>query len=207
MTLNTAFHIRAAALSDLDAIKRICLETSFAPDDVRYRALIPLRWATPYVEYNPENCFVVVNAAQADNVGGYILSALDTLSFRQYRFLHYEAQMQAALKEVLPLFSNEEQEDLKALFSLTPPKLDAVEKEIIEEYPAHLHIDISQTLQRRGLGSKLMDRLIAHLKEKKVPGVHLRVAADNALGIRFYRKYGFDALLEADFTLYYGMRI
>src|SRR5690606_2707699 len=44
-------------------------------------------------------------------------------------------------------------------------------------HPAHLHIDLLPQLQRRGLGSRLLDTLRAALADRGVPGVHLGYAA------------------------------
>ena len=62
------------------------------------------------------------------------------------------------------------------------------------EYPAHLHIDLLDDYQRKGLGSKLVGALSEHLKAKGIAGLMLTVGGSNELGINFYKKYGFTEL-------------
>ena len=65
----------------------------------------------------------------------------------------------------------------------------------MKNYPAHLHIDIDSNYQRLGIGTRLMDALINHLKAKGVkPGLMLVVGATNEQGRNFYKKYGFKEL-------------
>ena len=52
-----------------------------------------------------------------------------------------------------------------------------------------------------GLGRKLMDALISHLKKKDIKGVVLGVSAQNEKGINFYKKYGGKVIETIDFPI------
>lgn len=45
-----------------------------------------------------------------------------------------------------------------------------------DEYPAHLHVDISEAGTGKGGGRLLMNTLLEHLKEQGIKGVMLMVA-------------------------------
>ena len=56
------------------------------------------------------------------------------------------------------------------------------------EYPAHLHIDVLPEYQRMGLGHKMTDVLLAHLKEK---GVKVIFSHANMQPLSVMKKAGF----------------
>ena len=58
-------------------------------------------------------------------------------------------------------------------------------------YRTHLHIDILPEAQRMGLGTKLIDTLCAHLKEKNIKNVSVLTISTDSMGYKFYTKYGF----------------
>jgi GNAT superfamily N-acetyltransferase len=66
-----------------------------------------------------------------------------------------------------------------------------------EEYPAHLHIDLTPPYHHKGYGTLLIKRLREHLAEKGVPGVMLTVGSKNVNAVKFYTKCGFTLLEQA----------
>ena len=63
-----------------------------------------------------------------------------------------------------------------------------------KKYPAHLHIDISDCCQGQGVGTRLIETLCEHLKEKNVKGLMLSCGMTNKGALKFYRKNGFNQL-------------
>jgi GNAT superfamily N-acetyltransferase len=63
-----------------------------------------------------------------------------------------------------------------------------------DTYPAHLHIDLLPELQGQGWGRRLIDTLVAALRERGVTGLHLASSSDNAGAIAFYPRVGFTPL-------------
>ena len=57
-------------------------------------------------------------------------------------------------------------------------------------YPAHFHIAVDSGYQRRGLGTKLVERFLADLRGKGIAGVHLITSKDQS-NVAFYEKLGF----------------
>jgi len=62
--------------------------------------------------------------------------------------------------------------------------------QLVEEYPAHLHIDLLPGHQRKGFGRQLMETFCGKLRQEGVKGVHLVMAAENTNGM-FYERLGF----------------
>jgi ribosomal protein S18 acetylase RimI-like enzyme len=69
---------------------------------------------------------------------------------------------------------------------------------VVTRYPAHLHIDLLPVLQGKGVGRAMMNRLLADLRARGVPGVHLGVDARNLRAVGFYEHLGFEHLDDMD---------
>ena len=142
-----------------------------------------------YIEKEPENCFVAVD--ENDRAIGYIIS---TENFDKF----------------YPVFVDEYYTRIKkwefrrrksALRSVIP------HEKYKEEYPAHLHIDILPEYQHMGLGTKLMNALCDHLRQKGIKGVMFTVWHKNHNAIKFYEKYGFKLIETKETTLVYGLKL
>ena len=78
---------------------------------------------------------------------------------------------------------------------------------VVEQYPAHLHIDLLPRLQGKGVGRALMERLPDALDQRKVTGVHLDVAPGNRRAIGFYQRLGFSRLTGHRGGVFMGLRL
>lgn len=140
-----------------------------------------------YIEKEPQNCFIAAN--RKDEAIGYILCAEN---FETWENLFTEEYLK---KTHNPITKGMGKGTIHGL------------RKYAKEYPAHLHIDITETYQRRGIGTKLMDALLEHLKEKRVSGVMFSVAPDNEKGVNFYKKYGFVELGRTEQEITMGMKL
>ncbi len=180
--------IRRAVSGDRDALYDVCVRTGDAGEDARplYRNfdLLGEIWVGPYLALQPDLAFV---AEDDDGVVGYVLGAEDTQAFEAA----CEQRWWPALRTRYP--------DPPADAGLTaegrlirrihhPPTTPA---SVVEEYPAHLHVDIVPRGQGHGIGRRLMMTLFDALVGRGVDGVHLDVAARNARAIGFYKHLGF----------------
>ena len=77
----------------------------------------------------------------------------------------------------------------------------------VEDYPAHLHIDILPLAQKKGYGSKLITVFIKQLNYLNVKGVHLVVGKKNQNAIGFYKKVGFQQLKELEESIVFGKKL
>ena len=168
--------IRPARPKDLAAMEEICLDTAVATA----RRLKPVREAflmvfcDYYVQQEIRHCFVAVDAQ--DIPVGYILCAPSFDRWKKGIYADYLDHSKNVIAK-----------------SIVKGETEAME-EFATSFPAHLHIDLLPSYQRMGLGTRLMDTLIAHLRDQGISGVMLGVGSDNEKGKNFYRKYGFEEL-------------
>lgn len=181
--------IRRYAPRDFDAVSHVCLCTAERGDDATGSyvsdELIPDIFARPYVLYEPELAFVL-EAGQ--RVVGYILGVADTARFVE----RYERQWLPGLadryRHVVPPTTRCE---LMRHLGFTPRRMLIPE---LASYPAHLHIDLLPPHRGQGHGRALIQTLVAALRERGVPGLHLSLDPDNTSARAFYDRVGFREL-------------
>jgi ribosomal protein S18 acetylase RimI-like enzyme len=64
----------------------------------------------------------------------------------------------------------------------------------LEEYPAHLHIDLLPPFQGAGHGRALMETFYAAAAQAGASGVHVTVTTANTRALGFYHRLGFRRL-------------
>jgi ribosomal protein S18 acetylase RimI-like enzyme len=74
--------------------------------------------------------------------------------------------------------------------------LAAEHNELFRHYPAHLHINILPSHQRRGHGRKLISAFLNQIRSQQeesgtAKGIQLVMAGNNAAGEKFYQSCGF----------------
>lgn len=183
------YKIREYMDKDRDSVERICAGPSsggFGDNPLVKEALLTV-FSHYYIEKEPDNCFIVADSE--DNAAGYVLCAED---FRRWETVFVRDYIESSDNPVTKMMGAGTIEDLR---------------KYADEYPAHLHIDLDESCQRKGLGTQLMDRLISHLRDKNVRGLCLCVAPDNEKGVHFYHKYGFYELESGEQEIVMGLRL
>ena len=179
--------VRPYQESDHDQVQGICLALADNPafQSDMMKQLLLNAFCNYYIEQEPENCFVGVDG---EKVVGYIVCTENTKAWAE---------------EFPGLYVPDWEENPMRMFyegTMASPIKYA------DQYPAHLHIDLLPQYQRQGLGSRLMDALIAHLKRKGVSGVMFGVANDNENAKKFYQSYGFEVIEVAEAETVMGMK-
>ncbi len=157
-------------------------------------SISPYIWANPYIRLYPQNCFVVDSGA--GTAVGYIVGTPDTKDYIARYRAEYIPTLDAEKfpKPSMKSSADWEGELPKALLQhlYTPEELLQEDfPQLLEEYPAHLHIDLLLEYQRRGFGRQLMDMFCQRLRGDGAKGVHLVMAVDNKNGM-FYERMGFE---------------
>lgn len=202
-----AIEIRILQLADEEAIKDICFVTSAwgRDDKEELRDLIALRWCLHYLRYERMHCHVAVDTEKEFAVVGYLLCAPST---KQYEIEYREKTLpmiDAEIKRLQPK-PGLAQMNLKKDFLLSSKiKLGAKVKKVIEEYPAHIHIDIYPSYHRRGIGRMLFAAHEEHLREIGCEGYHLTVGTSNEAAVRFYRAMGMEDTAHIGGKLNFGI--
>jgi len=194
---------------DEKELSDLCFRTSFVYPDPKLKEFINWRWLIPYCRTEAANSFKAYDS-EKNIIAGYILSTLDTINFEKKCISLYQNDSEIRNRQFLNSneLSKEEIARFNSLYIYPVSKKEDPDYKIKIEYPAHLHIDVHPDYQGKGLGHKLTDTLIAHLKDKKCKGLHLSVGSTNLKGISFYKKYGFTQLTDnIDDGIYFGLKL
>ena len=141
--------IRRAALHDLPGVYRVCIRTGDAGADATslYQDpdLLGHVFVGPYVVGEPDRALVVVDG---EGVAGYCLAAADTRAFAAWA----ERDWWPALRLAFPRRPASTAPDAQVveLFH-DPPTAPA---DIVDDYPAHLHIDLLDRVRAGGWGRR-----------------------------------------------------
>ncbi|MFL6121372.1 GNAT family N-acetyltransferase [Actinophytocola sp.] len=165
----------------------ICLLTGDSGADASglYRdpLLLGEVYVGPYLRFAPSHAWVGVDAR---GVAGYVLGVPDTLAFEA----ECERSWWPALRARYPLSrypaDSADGRIVRLIHNPSP-----AEPDVVERYPAHLHIDLLPRLQGQGDGRRLLTTLLAGLAAAGAPGVHLGVSTANQRAVGFYRRMGF----------------
>lgn len=186
--------IRHYRPSDRDDVARVCLQTGAAGADATglYSddLLVPDVAALPYLTYEPDLALVIDNG---ERVVGYVIGVADTARLVEW----WKTSWAPGFASRHPRPDDPKVPDggipeaqLHAL-AMHPECMLLPE---IDEYPAHLHIDLLPEAQGRGLGRQLVEGFLAQLKERGVSRLHLGVDTNNVGALAFYNRLGFHEL-------------
>lgn len=182
--------VRPYKEKDKENLRFVCLNSD-GPCKLSKRGknFILTTYCDYYIEKEPENCFVA--ADENDKAIGYIICTENFDVFKERFVSEYYAKIKKW----------EFRRRKSALRSIIP------HEKYKEEYPAHLHIDVLPEYHRMGLGHKMTDALLEHLKKKGIKGIMLTTWIRNEKGRGFYDKYGFTLLEEMKNCAVYGLKL
>jgi ribosomal protein S18 acetylase RimI-like enzyme len=176
--------IRGYRAADRADVYDVCVRTAatgvYSSDD-----LMPDVFAGPYLEFEPGLAFVVDTG---ERVAGYIIAAGDTRAFVERVRGEWLPYFATRYSHVDPPVTGE---DEIIHMGFTPERMLIPE---VDEYPAHLHIDLLPELQGNGLGRQLIDTLRAELASRGIPRLHLTMDPANTPARAFYDRLGFRRL-------------
>lgn len=182
--------IRPYEKKDRDNVRFVCLNSE-GPCDMNESSqhFILTTYCDYFIEKEPQNCFVAAN--DNDEAVGYIICAENYDAYKRIFDDEYVDR--------IPLTDTCHREGAK--------NSTLLQKKYKNEYPAHLHIDLLPEYQRKGLGSKLVNTLCCHLKNKGIAGVMLTCGSQNTVGRSFYKKYGFTLIEELPGDVAFGIKL
>jgi ribosomal protein S18 acetylase RimI-like enzyme len=202
--------IRDAHPADRDGAYYVCLKTGnyggdgepFYQDDPDALGRI---YVGPYLEFEPDLALILEDEW---GVAGYALGALDTRNF----FGRYERQWRPrlCLEFPDPTGSPQHWSRTQAVYHVYHHP-DYFHPEPYGDYPSHVHIDLLPRAQGQGFGRRMMMQLLARLRDRGSPGVHLGMSAVNHRAYGFYRTLGFTELTRtgsgAESSIYMGLKL
>jgi GNAT superfamily N-acetyltransferase len=184
---------------DRDAVREICRATAYGGAE-RARPIDPLLltdlMTRYYTDYTPEAVWV---AERKGRVVGYLAGCFDEAPLRRIMIRRIVPQAVAAavarglllrpalwqLISVLPRFA-----------AASRRAVPAGRGESLDNYPAHLHVNLLPEGRGRGLGERLVAQLCAAAAGRGLPGVHATLLEDNRGARRFFERLGFEALFR-----------
>jgi hypothetical protein len=152
LTFESSATVRKYQDGDWPDLYRICLVTDDSGKDATLlyneKSMLPEVYTGPYLTFATNLSFTLVDKG----IAGYVLGVLDTKEFENLLADKWWPQIQNKYtgqsdKEFTPV----ELEILQMIHN--PPQVDRV---ILEKYPSHLHINLLDRVQGRGLGKAKM---------------------------------------------------
>ncbi|AYF99507.1 N-acetyltransferase [Protaetiibacter intestinalis] len=182
--------MRRYRADDLHRLREICVLTGAAGGDATGRwstdELLPDLFLEPYVTFAPEWAWVV---DEGDGPLGYLVAVPRTRRFVTWWREDWGPWFAERYPAPDEPYSAEEELVRRGYDPtvLLVPELD--------EYPAHLHIDVLPEGQGKGYGRALIENLlIPSLARAGIPGVHLTMDPANTTARGFYAAVGFAEL-------------
>ena len=199
--------IRRFRPEDKAAVRTICYETGLMGDSMDpYFGCLDLfadYWTLYYTDHEPESTFVADLGGQ---VIGYLMGCADT---SVHQGIHNNKIMPRIRRKFLTFDYKIDRRFFSFLWRTLRSKwrgeLGHSEMEYIKDYPAHLHINLSEGFRSGGIGSRLMSAYLDYLREKDVRGLHLGTTSHNKLAVLFYERWGFRIAERHPLTFYEGI--
>jgi predicted NBD/HSP70 family sugar kinase/N-acetylmuramic acid 6-phosphate (MurNAc-6-P) etherase/ribosomal protein S18 acetylase RimI-like enzyme len=202
-------HFRRAIGKDLTDLYMVCLRTGDAGSDGSHLysdpALLGSIYVGPYLKHSASFAFTLVHEGAAV---GYTLGALDTIEFNRTceREWWPVLRKKYAVENTVGMRDNEKELIANEIYvhrcgpsdgSEEVLSADRVATSLYEKYPSHMHIDILPSMQGRGYGVLMVNRLLYSLRLAGSCGVHLCMHSSNTRAFHFYTtKLGFKFVMN-----------
>ena len=203
ITFDSGEVVRKFQEEDRPGLYHICLATGDSGANAVHlynqKDMLGEIYVGPYLSFQPDLSFTLIQ----DGVAGYALAALDTTSFENTLSNEWWPLILEKYSNRSPENFNEREKNLFRYIQNPPLR----SKEVINQYPSHLHIDLLEKAQGRGIGKAMMLLLLETLREQGSTGVHLGMGARNDRAFIFYTKLGFTLLDKNDDEWTMGLKL
>lgn len=189
------FRLRPPQAGDTAGAYAVCLKTgNFGQDGEPFYRDDPDAlgrvFVGPYLAYEPELARILEDD---QGICGYVLAAMDSHAF----YARYEAEWRPELCRAHPAPTGDpggwnRVQQIHHVYHHP----DYFCPKPYDQYPSHVHIDLLPRAQGRGLGRAMMAEVLGLLRQRGSPGAHLGVSLPNVLAQGFYRKLGFQPLIQ-----------
>ena len=194
MTFDSGEFVRKFEEKDRSDLYHVCLATGDSGANAvhlyNHKDMLGEIYVGPYLTFQPDLSFTLIQ----DGVAGYALAALDTTSFEETLSREWWPSILEKYNGLSPENFNEREKNLFSYIQNPPLR----PKKFVDQYPSHLHIDLLEKAQGRGIGKAMMLIVLETLREQGSKGVHLGMGAQNSRAFAFYTKLGFTLLDKND---------
>jgi GNAT superfamily N-acetyltransferase len=189
--------IRTFRPADLDALYAISLATSYEGGDASHlyedRKLIGHIYSGPYALLEPRLALVVEDDA---GVAGFAVGTPDTEKWQERLEAEWWPQLRRRYADPTSGPTTEWSADQRRAHAIHHPQRSP--RQVVELYPAHLHLNLMERIQGRGAGTMLFSKWIALASQHEIRAMHVGVNSANLRAARFWSRRGFDRLTLAD---------
>lgn len=185
--------IRPVEAEDLDACYAISLATGLAGGDASPLYGDPRMmghiYIAPYVRLSPDLTFV---AEDAHGVAGFVAGAIDTIAWERRLELDWWPSLRREYADPLGVPPDRQTADQRRASMIHHPV--PTPAGIATRYPAHLHLNLLPRLQRRRVGSLLLETWLAAARRRGASSFHVGVNRMNTGAVAFWGRQGFQPL-------------
>ena len=195
--------IRDFHTADTDDLYQVCLLTGDSGKDatglIKETRLLGDVFVGPYLELAADLALV---ADDGERAAGYAVAALDTAQFERQCETEWWPRLRGGYPTPVP-DAEPAGMDAELLAIIQNPAL--ARHPDLPGYPSHLHIDLMEHVRGAGVGNQMLAELFTRLRAAGSPGVHLGVDATNVGAQRFYKRLGFQELMQTGDELFMGL--
>lgn len=196
--------IRPYRAEDRDGLFKIAADTAFFGDPIEVymedRRIFLDAFYAYYTDYEPEHAWI---ATTNDEVVGFLTGCVDSARKDKIVNKHINPRLVLRLMTGYYQFGPKARRYLwRMLKSQRKHLFPSVN---LEEYPAHLHINVSEKWRGNGIGVRLMKVYLDQLSYLHVPGVYLGTSSENLVACQLYEKLGFQLVEEKPSILWEGL--
>ena len=149
-------------------------------------------YSAPYMLLEPELAIVV---EYNDQIVGYVVGTRDTQRWQTRLEREWWPALRDQYKAPNPANRDHWTMDEIRIDRLHTPRL--VDQEISKRFPAHLHMNLLPAMQRRGIGTALLQKWLSIAMKEGDCGVHVGANPKNTDGIAFWQRSGFETIRTA----------
>lgn len=185
--------VRPFIPADLDALYAISLATGHEGGDAAHLyedgRLIGHIYSAPYALLEPRLSVVVEDR---DGIAGFAVGTPDTARWHDRLETEWWPKLRRQYVDPSAIPSIQWSADQRRAFAIHHPERHP--PEVVERYPAHVHLNLSARIQGRGAGTLLFAAWLARASHEGVTAMHVGVNRANARALRFWSKQGFGRL-------------
>jgi ribosomal protein S18 acetylase RimI-like enzyme len=191
--------IRTFRSGDLEALYAISLATGHEGGNASHLyedgKLIGHIYSAPYALLEPHLALVIEDN---DGVAGFAVGTPDTEKWQDKLEAEWWPKLRRQYVDPAARPAAEWSADQRRAYAIHHPQ--RAPRQVVELYPAHLHLNLLERTQGRGAGTMLFSEWMARASRYGVGAIHVGVNSANARAVRFWSRRGFDRLKLPDGT-------
>ncbi len=196
--------IRPYRAEDREGLFKIAADTAFFGDPIEIymedRRIFLDAFYAYYTDYEPEHAWV---ATSDDEVVGFLTGCVD--SARKDKIVNKHIMPRLIFRLLTGYYQVGPKAHRHLWRMWKSQRRHLFPSANLDDYPAHLHINVADEWRGNGIGSRLMKVYLDQLSYLRVPGVHLGTSSENLAACQLYEKLGFRLIEEKPAILWEGI--